>query len=141
MTKPQIWVAVFLGLFLILFILSRVTDEGIFNKTPQRTTGMTEQAPQTSNQPITAEEMISSFGCTTCHGNDLGGTDKGPPLANLKKYWSRDDLINYLRNPSSFMDSERFVQYQQKYKSYIMPSFNNINIKDLGKIADYLLTK
>ena len=142
MTKPQIWIAAFLGLFLILFILSRVTDQGIFNKTPQKVTGMTEQqSPQTNNQPLTAAEMVSTFGCTTCHGTDLAGTEKGPRLSDLKKFWSRDDLINYLRNPSSYMDSERFVKYQQKYKSYIMPSFNNINIKDLGKIADYLLTK
>lgn len=141
MTKPQIWIAVFLGLFLTLFILSRVTDQGIFNKTPQKKSGMTEQSPQTNNQPLTGAEMVSTFGCTTCHGASLEGTEKAPALADLKKYWSRDKLINYLRNPSSFMDSERFVKYQQKYKSYIMPSFNNINVKDLGKIADYLLSR
>lgn len=141
MTKPQIWIAAFLGIFLILFILSRVTDRGIFNQTPQKEKGMTEQSPQINDQPLTAAEMLSSLGCTTCHGTDLGGTEKGPRLSELKKYWSRDDLINYLRNPSSFMDSERFLKYQQKYKSYIMPSFNNINVKVLGKIADYLLTK
>jgi len=63
-----------------------------------------------------------------------------PSLKGLKEYWSsRDDLINYLRNPNSFMDSDRFKAYEAKYPNGIMPSYDNKDVKDLGKIADYLL--
>ena len=58
---------------------------------------------------------------------------------DIKKYWSRDQLINYLRNPNSFMSSERFQDYKAKYSNVIMPSYTNIDVKDLGKIAEYLL--
>ncbi len=135
MTKPQIWVAAFLGLFLILFILEKVTVRSDLQVKPSNNA-----APQMgqSAQPTTAVDLISSIGCTSCHGADLTGTNMAPNIHGVKKYWSRDNLINYLRNPSSFMSSERFKNYRAKYQ-VMMPSFNNIDIKNLGKIADYLL--
>jgi hypothetical protein len=63
----------------------------------------------------------------------------GPNLYNVKQYWTRDQLINYLRNPSSYMDSDRFQEYKKKYPGIIMPSFGEIDVKELGKIAEYLL--
>lgn len=141
MTKPQIWVAAFLLLFLILFVLSKVTDQSeLHNKgtmSPQEMMGQSQQ----SGKPLTAEEMISSLGCVNCHGTDLSGTKMAPSLMLVKNNWSRENLINYLRNPQSFMSSDRFKEYQKKYPGVIMPAFNNIDIKDLGKIADYLLSK
>ena len=62
-----------------------------------------------------------------------------PSLHNVKDNWSRDKLINYLRNPSSYMSSDRFKEYQQQYPGVIMPSFGNIEVKELGKVAEYLL--
>jgi hypothetical protein len=64
----------------------------------------------------------------------------GPSVKGLKEFWSnRDNLINYLRNPNSFMDADRFKEYKVKYPNGIMPSYGNKDVKDLGKIADYLL--
>lgn len=141
MTKPQIWVAAFLFLFLILFVLSKVTDQSeLHNKgtmSPQEMMGQSQQ----SGKPLSAEEMISSMGCVNCHGADLTGTAKAPSLLKVKDNWSRQNLINYLRNPQSYMSSDRFKEYKIKYPGVLMPSFNNIDIKDLGKIADYLLSK
>ena len=92
-------------------------------------------------QNYTGDKLIQSFGCTNCHGADLAGTNMGPSLKGLKEFWSsRDNLINYLRNPNSFMDSDRFKEYKAKYPNGIMPSYGNKDVKDLGKIADYLLT-
>ena len=97
--------------------------------------------PQTemSSQELTAEELIDRVGCNNCHGRSLTGTQTAPTLVGVSQYWTRDKLINYLRNPVSFMDADRFKAYKQQYPDKIMPSFNNINIKDLGKIADYLM--
>jgi len=60
-------------------------------------------------------------------------------LNDVKKYWSRDQLINYICNPNSFMSSERFQYYKGKYPNVIMPSYTNSDVKNLGKIAEYLL--
>ncbi len=37
------------------------------------------------------------------------------------------------------MSSERFKNYQAKYPERMMPSFSNIDVKQLGEVADYLL--
>jgi len=101
MTKPQIWVAAFLALFLFLFILSRVTENSdLFNKKNPSGMGMMGQSQQ-SGKPLSPAEMISSLGCVNCHGADLAGTNKGPALVRIKDNWSRQELINYLRNPQS----------------------------------------
>ena len=141
MTKPQIWVAAFLVIFLILFFLSKVTDQSeLHNKgslNPQEMMGQSQQ----SGKPLSPQEMVSSLGCVNCHGSDLTGTKMAPSLMQVKDNWTRQELINYLRNPQSYMSSNRFQEYRKKYPGVIMPAFNNIDIKDLGKIADYLLSK
>jgi len=136
MTKPQIWVAAFLLLFIILFMLNRLTKE---DEAPMKDfSGMNDSpmGPQTTDE-ITGEKLVMTFGCVNCQG-----TNMGPSLKNIKEFWSsRDNLINYLRNPNSFMDSDRFKSFKAKYPNQIMPGFGNKDIKDLGKIADYLLAQ
>jgi cytochrome c2 len=139
MTKPQIWVAAFLALFVLLFLLERATEKSTDETGP----AVNNPVPQTgmASANATAPELVSRLGCVNCHGSELTGTDKGPNLNNLSQYWSRDKLINYLRNPSSYMSSSRFREYQEQFPNTIMPSFSNIDVKELGKIADYLLNK
>lgn len=137
MTKPQIWIAAFLVLFILLFFLERMTS----TKVVEKGTNLNNPVPQSniSSENLSPAELIAKIGCVNCHGSDLTGTKMGPSLHNISQYWSRDKLINYLRNPSSFMDSERFKEYQQKYINVMMPSFNQISPKELGKISEYLL--
>lgn len=137
MTKPQIWVAAFLALFILLFLLQKATKKEEI-KTPNLSTNTVPQS-NLSSENVSGKELIARIGCYNCHGNDLAGTIKGPNLAGINKYWSRDQLINYLRNPNSFMSGDRFQDYKAKYPNVIMPSYNNIDVKDLGKIAEFLL--
>lgn len=138
MTKTQIWVAAFLGIFIVLFGISKITEK----KSPENNTSegnMTEQTPQasTDQNPLT---LIKTNGCIACHGSDLTGSPMAPSLMNVKKHWdSREELITYLRNPSTYSGSEYIEEYKKKYKSVVMPSYNHVDVKDLGKIADYLL--
>lgn len=138
MTKAQIWVSAFLLLFIILFLLGRLTKDEKNNRTQ-----INNPVPQTNmaSENVTGLDLINKLGCISCHGSDLTGTNMGPGLKNISEYWSRDKLINYLRNPSSYMNSERFKEYKEKYPDIHMPSFGNIDVKDLGKIADELLKK
>lgn len=136
MTKPQIWVAVFLVLFILLFMLGRLTKE----KEPVKTFSDQMNSPEVeTTEEISGEQLFANFGCVNCHGAELTGTTLAPPLFNLKEHWGRDNLISYLRNPSSFMNSDRFKEFRKKYPSQIMPSYNNKDVKDLGKIVNYLL--
>ncbi|MFO7446003.1 MAG: cytochrome c [Ignavibacteriaceae bacterium] len=140
MTKTQIWLAAFLVLFIFLFLLSRITKDDDTG-TGTEVTNPVPQTGMSSGGDSDGVELIRRNGCVSCHGPDLEGTPMAPPLQNLAQYWNRDNLVNYLRNPSSFMDSDRFKAYKEKYPGTIMPPFNNVDVKDLGKIADYLLTK
>ena len=101
MTKPQIWVAAFLALFILLFLLGRLTKE----EDSENSIANTNTVPQSnmSSGDISGADLIARIGCINCHGNELAGTEKGPSLVDIKKYWSRDQLINYIRNPNSFM--------------------------------------
>ena len=136
MTKSQIWIASLLLMFLILFGISQLTQKESENNSVNNLPGSGNSGA--SNEQ-TVETLIKANGCTSCHGTDFKGTDLAPALVGVKQYWSnREDLITYLRNPSSFMGKERFENYREKYTSVVMPSFNNLNVKDLGKIADYV---
>ena len=83
--------------------------------------------------------LLKNFGCLNCHGADLEGSSMGPKLTGLSEFWNRDRLINYLRNPNSFMDSDRFKEFKKIFPNMIMPAYGNKDVKDLGKITDYLL--
>jgi Cytochrome c len=141
MTKPQIWVAAFLVVFILLFMLQKLTQE---EEAPRDlSSSMNSQMMEENNtgSDLTAEQLISNFGCTNCHGGNLQGTQMAPALTNLSQFWGKESLLNYLRNPNDFMNQERFIEYKEKYPNQIMPPYGNKNIKDLGKIVDYLLTK
>ncbi len=138
MTKTQTWVAAFLGIFLLLFSISYFTksDEAEIQHMGQDSEYQGGNSASSDQSGIT---LIRNNGCTGCHGSDLRGTNLAPSLMTVKNNWnSRDNLINYLRNPSSFSGDERFKEYKKRYTS-IMPPYNNLDVKDLGKMADYLL--
>ena len=139
MTKPQIWVAAFLAAFILLFILQKATkkEEAPRDLSSQMNNPMTEQG----TTELSGQQLISNFGCTNCHGNDLAGTNLAPALNNLTQFWGKENLLSYLRNPNDYMNEKRFQEYKEKYRGQIMPSYGNKDIKDLGKIVDYLLAQ
>jgi len=139
MTKPQIWVAAFLAAFILLFILQKATKK---EEAPRDLSSeMNNQMTEENQTELSSAQLISNFGCTNCHGSDLAGTNIAPALRNLSQYWGKEKLLSYLRNPNSFMNEDRLKAYKEKYSGQIMPSYGNKDIKDLGKIVDYLLTQ
>ena len=135
MTNAQKWVSLFLGLFIVLFILGRATkeDEELYENHENYGEN---QSQANSMDGLT---LINKIGCVSCHGADLRGTKLAPGLYAVKNYFSRQKLIGYLRNPSSYSGDERFEAYKETYKS-LMPSYSNIDVDQLGIIADYLLS-
>ena len=145
MTKSLIWVGAFVGVFVILLLLGRVTHETyVMKNAPQMTTmpqtNSSSGSGNSSSGDLTGEQLVSKLGCTNCHGNGMTGTNMAPSLHAVASNWSRESLINYLRNPSSYMSDARFKAYKAKYPNTMMPPFNNIDVKDLGKVADYILS-
>ncbi len=140
MTKPQIWVAAFLAAFILLFMLQRATKK---EEAPSRdlSSQMNNPMMEQSTTELSGQQLISNFGCTNCHGNDLAGTNIAPALNNLTQFWGKESLLSYLRNPNDYMNQKRFQEYKEKYRGQIMPSYGNKDIKDLGKIVDYLLAQ
>lgn len=134
MTNAQKWVAAFLFLFIVLFALQSVT------KNEGDTDENYDFYGDNQTVELTGAELFKNNGCVNCHGTDLHGTSSGPSLVAAKEFWKRTELINYLRNPASFGDTERIQKYKHKYSRITMPSFNNLDVKDLGKIADYVLS-
>ncbi|OGU57497.1 MAG: hypothetical protein A2V66_12525 [Ignavibacteria bacterium RBG_13_36_8] len=136
MTNAQKWIAIFLGVFIVLFIIAKLTqsDDTDIN------TGDNYSKTETE-QPASQDGMLllQNTGCLGCHGTDLQGTNLAPALAAVSENWNRDGLINYIRNPSSYSGGKRFEEYKKQFPNVVMPSYNNIDVKNLGKIADYLL--
>ena len=75
MTKPQIWVSAFLFLFILLFILGKVTKE---DKTETDFPVNNSPGVEETNNEITGVQLFVNFGCTKCHGENLSGTVNGP---------------------------------------------------------------
>lgn len=133
MTNAQKWIALFLFLFLILLGLTYITedeytDEAVAEATPE-------------NNLLSGEQIYADLQCANCHGENLQGTEQAPRLFNLAEYWSKTDLINYLRNPKDFGSTERIKKLKEKYSDSFMPEFNNVDAKRLGKLAEFLLSK
>lgn len=137
MTNAQKWVFVFLVLFMALFALSKLTEKD------DLITEIPEYYEQSADVTVTVDDalvLIRKTGCVSCHGNNLEGSKVGPSLQNVAQYWSRDGLLNYLRNPSSYEGGSRFADYKKMYSNVVMPPYDNLDVKDLGKIAEYILS-
>lgn len=121
----------------MLFILGRLTKTGNDNEKMPSTVPQKEM----DSAELSAAELIGRLGCTNCHGQNLEGTKMGPALANLSSHWNKTELTNYLRNPAAYSNNARFKSYKQQYPNVIMPAFGNVNVQELGKISEYLLSR
>jgi cytochrome c553 len=136
MTKAQIWIAVFLGLFVILFVVQRALKTDAPAQSPS--TQMSMQSQPASSE-VTGESLIGEMGCVNCHGNDLGGTAMAPSLHNLASVYTKEQLVAYLQDPSSQANSDRYQVMKGKY-SGTMPSFKSHDVHELEKVADVILS-
>ena len=144
MTNAQKWVTAFLLVFIFLFVLADLVKDDSVDVPHQIDDYLQEESSQQTNREVSQEApgltLIKQNGCTACHGQDLRGNSiLGTCLYNAKKHWNRDELINYLRNPADYSNDPRFDDYANQFKNIMMPSYENVDVKDLGIIADYLL--
>jgi len=136
MTNAQKWVTVFLLLFVLLLALSKLTNKD--EKSSSEANYSEENVNPNETVQINAEKLISQNRCLTCHGRDLGGSGMGPSLTNLSDNWEKDALINYLKDPSSFLNIARMAVLREKYGSD-MPAVKNLSNDEISAIAEFLL--
>jgi len=136
MTNAQKWVTVFLLLFVLLLALSKLTNKD--EKSSSEANYSEENVNPNETVQINAEKLISQNKCLTCHGRDLGGSGMGPSLTNLSDNWEKDALINYLKDPSSFLNIARMAVLREKYGSD-MPAVKNLSNDEISAIAEFLL--
>jgi cytochrome c553 len=89
----------------------------------------------------TGAELYRKWGCGTCHGDDAGGSPKGPALRGLAQYWDKKNLIEYLQNPKDVRSrNDRLGELSKRYFPISMPAIAGLTDQELTRLTDYLLT-
>ena len=141
MTNAQKWVSAFLVLFILLLALSKITNREESDTEEYETVSTDNYESETNESPeIYVGDILANNRCYTCHGNNLNGTGMGPSLANVNANWKKEDLVNYFKNPSAFMNIPRMAKLKENYNS-VMPAQPGLSQEELEALADYLLSK
>ncbi len=138
MTKAQIWVAAFVGSFILLYFVQKLTTPTITRET-KPAMGQIGSAGASSSESEDPKILLAKFNCQTCHGKDYRGGASGPSLYSLADYYGKDKLAAYIYNPGANNSEQRHRDRIGKYP-VPMPNFSNKDLKEIEIIAEYLLT-
>ena len=88
---------------------------------------------------VGGDEIYVLQNCANCHGENAEGKSLGPPLRELGRFWTRDELASYLEDPAPFVSSnERLKELDQAYTAEMGP-YANLSVDERGRLADWLL--
>ncbi len=136
MTNAQKWVSVFLILFILLLVLSKVTARQ--GSEVEEIENIAEVKPQSTG--IDVKSLLANNRCYTCHGGDLNGTGMAPSLAKVGDNWKVGNLVSYLQNPKAFLNNTRMAVLKQKYGRE-MPAQDKMTNDELKALAEYLINR
>jgi len=71
MTNAQKWVTAFLGLFLVLFLLERITKKEEPTAITQSMSGQNSRQNAKVTSDADGPTLMREIGCVSCHGDDL----------------------------------------------------------------------
>jgi cytochrome c553 len=89
--------------------------------------------------PGTPEALYADLGCAKCHGANREGQRSGPPLIGLADHWQEESLLEYLRSPKTFVQSNPRLSYLDEQYPIAMPAYGTTDEEDLRKLADFIL--
>ena len=89
--------------------------------------------------PGTPEALYIDLGCAKCHGADRQGQRSGPPLVKIADHWDETELLEYMRSPKTFVESNPRLNYLDEQYPIAMPGYATTSEADLKKLADYIL--
>lgn len=85
------------------------------------------------------EALYIDLGCAKCHGDDRQGQRSGPALVKIADHWNESELLEYLKNPKSFVEANPRLSYLDEQYPIAMPAYAATNEEDLKKLADFIL--
>ena len=89
--------------------------------------------------PGTPEALYIDLGCAKCHGDNREGQRSGPPLVKIIDHWDEDELLEYLRSPKTFVETNPRLSYLDEQYPIAMPAYATTSEEDLRKLAEYIL--
>ena len=87
------------------------------------------------------EVVYVALKCAKCHGADLEGQRTAPPLTTLKKRWSEDDLIDYLRDPRAVQAATPRLVYMAEKFPIEMPAYPHTDEQVLRGLTSWILAQ
>lgn len=90
-------------------------------------------------EPGTPEALYVDLGCAKCHGDDREGQRSGPPLVKIIDHWDEAALLEYLKSPKEFVQSNPRLSYLDEQYPIAMPGYAATPEEDLRKLADFIL--
>ena len=87
------------------------------------------------------EVAFVALKCAKCHGAELEGQRTAPKLTGLKKRWSEEDLIAYLRNPKAVQAATPRLAYMAEKYPIEMPAYAHTDEQVLRGLTGWLLTQ
>lgn len=101
--------------------------------------GKSAKPEETTGTDLPGKTLFSQYNCAMCHGEGGQGKATAPALRGLQGNWTRDKLITYLQDPTTYAkDDARLTGMKETY-SMAMPSYAHLGDERLGHLADYLL--
>ncbi len=79
--------------------------------------------------------------CAKCHGAELEGQRTAPKLVDLKKRWTQDELIAYLRDPRAVQAATPRLAYMAEKYAIEMPAYAHTDEQVLSGLTGWLLAK
>jgi hypothetical protein len=90
-------------------------------------------------EPGTPEASYIDLGCAKCHGDAREGKRSGPPLVMLEDHWDEEGLMQYLRDPKTFVEANPRLSYMDEQYPIAMPPFANTDEEQLRQLAVFIL--
>lgn len=89
--------------------------------------------------PGSPEALYIDLGCAKCHGDNREGQRSGPPLVKIVDHWNESELLEYLKSPKTFVETNPRLSYLDEQYPIAMPAYATSSEEDLRKLAEYIL--
>lgn len=77
--------------------------------------------------------------CVVCHGAGGEGRATGPELRNVGKHFTREQLVEYLKNPTAYAEKDARLAARMHDFPGMMPKYDYLEPTQLEQLADYVL--
>jgi len=93
----------------------------------------------TPPEGASAAEIMAVSRCTSCHGDALEGSDRGPSLSNLQASWQQAALADFFLDPAAAAATNPRLHIFQTMYGSTMPSYAHLTPEHRATLAAWLL--